>query len=167
MAKFCIDTSGLSNPYDTMPEDIHGSLWTAVRKFIQDGHAAVTKEVFDEMILIDGGLGDFIAGAKDAVLHEIGQDHWDWNSYVAHVARMQTDYGPFISELNGGTKRTVGLIDLSIIALAKTLGLPLLSMERKVGEASPNKRRIPDICGYEKIDHVEFSDFLRHEGMKF
>jgi Domain of unknown function (DUF4411) len=165
--RYCIDTSGFSNPYDAMPEDIHDSLWKGVRKFISSGDMAITQEIFDEMIKIDGGLGAFIASEKAVVLYEIGQDHWDWQSYVANITRMQVTYGVFIQELNGNVKNTIGLNDLSIIALARTLNLPLLSMEKRKGDASPNQRHIPDICGYEKIDHIDFSDFCRREKMKF
>ena len=128
---------------------------------------AVTPEIFEEMILIDGGLGDFIASCKDTIVFEVGADHWDWQTYIKHVQRMQPYYEPYISEFNGGTKKTIGINNLSIIALAKTLDVPVLNMESKVVGDSPNKRRIPNICEEEGILPVTINEFLRLENLRF
>lgn len=40
-----------------MPPDIHESLWDAIRDLIARGDFAVTEEILQEMIMIDGGLG--------------------------------------------------------------------------------------------------------------
>jgi len=167
MAKYCFDTSGLSTPYEQMPEDIHESMWNDIKQFIADGHAAVTREIFDEMIMIDGGLGDFVRASQDLILYEVGSDDWSWETYLVHVTRMQDDYKSYISEFIGGSKKTVCLNDLSIIALAKTLDVPVLSMEAKVTDESALKRRIPNICDYEDVMHVTISDFLRLENYKY
>lgn len=165
MADWCFDTSGLSNPYGAMPEDIHQTLWRRIREFLASGHVAVTKEIFDEMLLIDGGLGDYIGGIKDTVLREVNNDGWDWRQYIGHTKRTQGAYRQFISEFNLGVRSTIGLNDLSIICLAKTLGWPVVSMEKTTRD-SPNKRRIPDICELEGVRHCTFSDFLRGEGIR-
>jgi len=167
MVKYCFDTSGLSNPKENMPLDIHESMWRRINQFIFDGNIGITTEIFDEMILIDGVLGEFIGNNKDKVLFEIGDNHWDWNKYLENSTRMQTIYEPFISEFNGGVKYTLGLNDLSIIALSKTLNLPLLSMETRCNLASPKKRKIPNICDSENIRHLTFTEFLRLEGFRF
>lgn len=120
------------------------------------------------MILIDGGLGDFIGECKDAILYEVGGDTWDWETYLGHVNDMQTKYEIHISEFIGGSKSTIGLNDLSIIALGKTLGVPVLSMESRVpDEAVTMKRRIPNICDHEGVVHVSISEFLRIEKFSF
>jgi len=62
-------------------------------------------------------------------------------------------------------KDTVGLNDMSIIALAKATGLPLVSMESSAGN-SPKFKRIPDICALDQIVHLDFNSFLRQEGIK-
>jgi Domain of unknown function (DUF4411) len=167
MAKYCIDTSGLSHPYEEIPEDIHESLWKRVRKTITDGHVAVTKEIFDEVVLIHGGLGAFLNDKKALVLHEIEKDGWDWKSYVKHAAKMQIDHKAYISEFCGGKKTTVCLNDISIIALAKTLKLPLVSMEKPILDKAAKRRHIPDICASEKVEHMSFSDFCRKEHYHF
>jgi hypothetical protein len=78
---------------------------------------------------------------------------------------MNMEHHKFISEYNGGSKKTVGLNDMSVIALAKSLGLPLVSMEVSV-QSSSVKRRIPDVCAIEAVEHLSFSDFLRKERIK-
>ena len=81
---------------------------------------------------------------------------------------MQVDHKDFISEFTGGSARTICLNDLTIIALAKTLGLPLVSMERLVSEEpGSKKRRIPNICNAEGVKHLAFNNFLRREGLSF
>lgn len=167
MTKYCFDTSGLSTPHEQTPPDIHVSMWEDIRQFIANGHVAVTQEIFDEMIHIDGGLGDFIKGSKDLILFEVSAGTWDWVTYLSHMTRMQDDYSQFISEFNRGVRGTVCLNDLSIIALSKTLSVPLLNMEVKVPEDSPKRRRIPNICESEGVVSIDIREFLRAEGYTF
>ena len=42
MPKYCVDTSGLSHPYEDISEDIHPSLWDRYDRLIEVGHVAVT-----------------------------------------------------------------------------------------------------------------------------
>ena len=167
MSKYCIDTSGLSHPYEEIPEDIHESLWKRVRKTVVDGHVAVTKEIFDEVVLIDGGLGAYLNKHKSLIIHEVEAGKWNWQKYVAIAAKMQTDHRPFIREYCGGSPKTICLNDISIIALAKTLKLPVVSMERPVQQGATKRRHIPDICAAEGVPHLTFSDFCRTEGYHF
>jgi hypothetical protein len=166
MSKYCIDTSGLSHPYEEIPEDIHESLWARVRKTIVDGNVAVTPEIFDEVVHIDGGLGKFLDKHKALIIFEIEKGKWDWPSYVKHISRMQHDHRDFIREYCGGSPKTVCLNDISIIALAKTLHVPVVSMEKPVDKTS-KKRHIPDICIVENVVHLTFSDFCRKENYHF
>jgi hypothetical protein len=97
---------------------------------------------------------------------EVDEDDWDWRSYLGHATRMQDDHQAFISEFNSNRKRTVGLNDISIVALACTLGLPLISSEGLVHDEQSSKvRRIPNICRVEGVQHLSFNDFLRREGI--
>lgn len=165
MKAYCFDTSGISNPLETTPRDIHEKMWNDVLTLVTSGRVAVTKEVL--MIYIPSGVGEAISNSSELILLEVGQGNWNWQTYIDHSNRMQDSYSRFISEFNGNTSDTIGLNDLSIICLAKTLNLPLVSMEKLVGEASSKRRRIPDICKYEGIQHLEFNDFLRKEEFKF
>lgn len=164
MKKYCFDTSGFSNPLESMPEDIHDSFWQQVMKRVEDGAIAVTAEIYEEMCHIPGNLGTCIKDNKSKLLLEVGEGDWDWQTYIAEAKRMQTDYRQFISEYNGGSKRTVGLNDLSIVALGKTLKIPVVSMERLLVEG--NKRRIPNICQMDRVTHHDFHEFCRLEKIK-
>jgi len=118
------------------------------------------------MTHIPGSIGDCIRNNEAKLVLEVEQDGWDWRTYVEHVARMQLAYENVISEYNGNRKDTVGLNDISIIALAKTLGLPVVSMEATLKQVSEKKKRIPEICALEGVAHYDFSEFLRKAGIK-
>lgn len=150
-----------------MPEDIHKVLWTKVAKVIATGKFAVTTEIYDELEHLPGPIGECIKKNKGNLKLEIEEEGWDWPTYLAHVERMRVAYQEVISEYNGNRKNTVCLNDLSIIALAKTLGLPVISSEKKLQTAQDSKRRqkIPDICDLEKVQHMNFNEFLRKEGI--
>jgi len=166
MAKeYCIDTSGLSNPLQSMPPDIHETLWSSVKFIASSGRIAITEEIFNEMILMPEGIGDHIQSKKSELVLEIGDDSWDWNSYVERTIKIQDDFRNFISEYNGNRKSTIGLNDVTIVALADSLGVPLVSMESSAVNSIKNKR-IPDLCNDLKVQHMTFNDFLRSEGIK-
>lgn len=167
MAEFCLDTSGISNPWERLPEDIYRSLWARIQELISASTFCCTTEIYEEMLSITGGLGECVRAHQDCLVMEIGNGDWDWEQYVAHVDRMQVDYQGVISEFNGNRKGTVRLNDISIIALARTVDLPVISMEAaNVYQPSTSKRRIPDICATENVRHMDFNDLLRAKGIK-
>lgn len=165
MPKYCLDMSGLSNPAQHMPQDIHATMWRQVEGLIVAGAFATTTEVYEELTHILPPIGDCIKANAPALVYEVGADHWDWKRYLSHTNRMQNDYDAFISERNRNRENTINLNDLSVIALAKTLALPLISMEARKGERAELRRAIPDICDVEKVQHMTFSDLLRAEGI--
>jgi hypothetical protein len=145
-----------------MPEDIHRTLWKAIAGIVTAGKFAATAEIYAELTHINGDIGDCLKTNKAAVLLEVGDAAWDSIAYLGHAARMQVDHAEFISENNGNRKGTVGLNDLSIVALGLTLGIPVVSMETKL-PSHAKSRRIPNVCGLEGVEHLDFSDFLRRE----
>lgn len=167
--EYCLDTSGISNPLENMPEDIHVTLWGKVMDILSSGRVFVNTEIYDELILIDGSIGNQINGLEDTIKLEIGVGDWDWTSYLENFNRLKETYEPFISEYNDNRKQTVGLNDISIIALAKTLNLPLITMEKETINIDPTskKRRIPDICRLESVQVFTFSEFLREENISY
>lgn len=166
MKKYCFDTSGISNPVENMPDDIYGSLWRKVVPVIEAGKIAVTTEIYDEMQgSIRSLVGACIDANRAAMVLEIGDASWDFMSYTEIVAEMQVRHHGFIAEYNRNRRGTVGLNDISIVALAKALGLPLVSMERAASVNATARRRIPDVCELEHVEHLTFNDFLRREGI--
>lgn len=162
MKKYCLDTSGLSNPLGIIPEDIHPTLWGAVGLFVETGAFAVTTEIYDELTHLPGRIGGCIAACKNDLVLEVGDAGWDWNGYINHSNRLQGVHKDFISEFNDDRASTVGLNDISIISLACCLKLPLISMEVSAA-SSPIRRRIPDVCKIENVPHLTFNEFLRLE----
>ena len=47
MPKYCLDMSGLSNPAQQMPQDIHTSLWAQIEALIVDAVFATTADVYE------------------------------------------------------------------------------------------------------------------------
>src|SRR5262249_2982571 len=131
----------------------------------ESGIVAVTQEIYDEMVHIGGTVGQCIKDHKANLLLEVGED-WAWKEYIAHSNKMQDTHREFIREYCGGAKRTVCLNDISIIALAKALDIPVVSMEGRV-TAGAKKLHIPDVCDRESVEHLDFSQFLRREKLKF
>ena len=166
MKRYCFDTSGISNPNENMPEDIHEWLWVWFCDFIKAGHIGVNAEIYDEMCHIQGMAGDCIRDNKASLLLEIEKGDWDWETYIQNVAAMQASQAEYISEYTGGSPRTVCLNDISIVALAKTLAIPLVSMEATITDPGAKKRRIPNVCAIEGVDHLTFNQFLKAENAK-
>jgi hypothetical protein len=166
MKRYCFDTSGLSTPWSDLADDVFTSLWDQVIARIEKGEIAVTQEIYDEMCHIEGRLGECIKANKAAMLMEINEGSWDWAGYVAQGTRMLTDHHDFISEYTPNKANdTVCLHDMTIIALAKSLGLPLVSSE-KSAIPSLKKKRIPDICQLENVHHHHFVGFCQLEKIK-
>lgn len=167
MNRYCLDTSGLSNPLESMPEDIYGSLWKQVRATIEKGVFCWNAEILDELGSIQGDMGACLAEHGTKFCFEVGDDGWPWQKYLEHFESMRTTHEAVISEYNGNRKNTVGLNDVSIIALAKTLELPVVSMESlNTHQPSEKRMRIPAVCAIEKVKHLSFNGFLRAEGIK-
>lgn len=165
MPKYCLDTSGFSNPILDMPEDIHVTLWAKVRQRLQAGDFW-NGEIGKELESIFGELGQCLQKCASACCMEIGQGTWAWQSYLKEVERMRVAYKQYISEYNGNRKNTVGLNDVSIVVLGKTLKLPVMSMEKpNRNEPSEKRLKIPDLCALEGVDHLSFNEFLRAEGI--
>lgn len=166
MKKYCLDTSGLSNPLEAMPADIYVSLWAQIEARITGGDLACTAEIYEELTHLEGPIGDCIKDNEPNLRLEVGDASWDFPTYLEHATRLQVEYAAFLRENHSGKKSTVGLNDLSIIALAKTLALPVISMEKAKAHQSDKWRQIPDICAAEKVPHMNFNDYLRAEGIQ-
>ncbi len=165
MKKYCFDTSGISNPVENQPDDLYGPIWRQVITVIEAGAIAVTTEIYEEIHgSIRSMVGEYIDANRHLLVLEIENGSWDDAAYATVATDMQLLHHDFISEYNHNRDGTVGLNDISIIALAKALKLPLVSMESSA-TGSPVRRRIPDVCQIEKVEHLTFNEFLRREGI--
>jgi hypothetical protein len=167
MKKYCLDTSGLSTPLEFMPEDIHPTIWAKVADLVAAGTFASTVEIYEELKHLPGPIGECLKANGDNVQMELEED-WNWAIYLNHYEEMKVRHQAVISEYNNNRKGTIGLNDLTIIALAKTLGLPVVSSEKKtsVDQDSGKRQKIPDICAKEGVVHLSFNDLLRAEGIR-
>ena len=123
--RYCLDTSGISNPLESMPESIaiYQPIWSHVKTQIESGFFAVNEEIYQELCCLPGKMGDCLKNNKDNLVLEVGES-WDWRSYLEIFEEMRSRHQGVISEYNSNRRGTVGLNDVSIVALAKCLGLP-------------------------------------------
>src|SRR5829696_7158492 len=63
--KYCLDTSGFSNPLEFMPQDIHPTLWKQVEAIVRSGLLAASKEIYDELEHLPGDIGACIKTHRD------------------------------------------------------------------------------------------------------
>lgn len=164
--KYCLDTSGLSNPLMEMPEDIHKTLWPSVVSKIYANIFCWNVEIATEMSSIQGTVGAALKNCNGSCCFVEGEGSWNWGAYIATNNEWRLQFKQYISEYNGNRKNTIGLNDLSIVALAHTLDLPVVSMEApNLGQPSQTKLRIPDLCKLVQVDHFNFTQLCRKEGI--
>src|SRR5580704_19617184 len=84
MKKYAFDTSGISNPLESMPEDIHESMWGNFKtKILPSGIIAVTQEIYDEMGSIPGSVGEMTCHRSFI------QQHLESEWVVRRLARVE------------------------------------------------------------------------------
>ncbi len=146
------------------------SLWSQVILRLEAGVFCWNVEIAKELESIDlGGLGDYLKRHRKRCCLEVGIGDWPWQDYVQLLDDWRLRFRGFLSEYNGNRKGTINNNDLSIVALAKTLKLPVVSMEKRntnKGPPSSAKLRIPDLCDRERVTHLFFNDFLKKEGIR-
>lgn len=163
MKRYCLDTSGISNPIQGMPEDIYVSLWAQICERVRAGYFVATTEVYDELVHIPGAVGQCLRDHEADIKLEIGSGDWDYSTYLVNFSTLHPKYEPFING-TGGSKMSLSMADFSIVMLGKTLLLPVVSMEIPSAHLpGSKKRKIPDVCAAEGVQHMTFNDLLRAE----
>lgn len=149
-----------------MPEDVpyYRPIWECVIAAIEAGKIGVTPEIYNELCHITGEIGECIRSSKDKLLMEVDDPSWDGRGYIAQFNRMSKDHKEWIAEYAmKSPAKTICLPDLTAVALAKCLKLPLISSESSAGDSAKHKR-IPDICALENVVPYSFNQFLKIEG---
>jgi hypothetical protein len=163
--KYCLDMSGFSNPIQSLPDDIHVSLWTQICDRVRRGDFATTTEVYEELTHITGTVGQCLKDHMAEIRLEVGSGDWSHELYISNFQKLHPKYQKFITG-TGGSKASLSMADFSIVVLGKTLALPVVSMEIACGHNLHTKScKIPDVCMAEGVLHMTFNDFLRSEGI--
>ncbi len=163
--KYCLDTSGLSNPRMVLPDDIFVSVWNHVYLMIELGAFAVTKGIFSELEMIEGGMGKFISENRKMMLMDRDGD-WNEGEYLSIFEDFKERYRSVLSTPEVRKRRTIDQNDLSIVALGKAMRLPVITMESRPIQISQKRKRVPEICDLESVEWLTFNDFLRRENFK-
>ena len=166
MPRYCLDTSGITNPLLDMPPDVHVTLWHEIMRLIEEGVFCWNTEIWTELSLsVSGEIGECLKLSNDSFCFEVGVGEWPWQKYLDYVELMRTSYKEHISEYNGNRKGTISLNDCSIVCLAKTLDLPVMSMEKRNRQPSQKRIRIPELCDREGVVHYDLTALLRAEAI--
>ena len=165
MKKFVLDTSGLSKPIQDMPPHRHKRLWNCIKQSIGNGVFATTEEVFEEeMLLLPDGIGAYMADNRSSIVLDFGDPYVNWNDYVITANEMQILYRESTQRTLQGRTDTVGIKDISVVALAKVLNLPLVSEAALIHDTSQTyKRKIPNVCAEYSVKHLSFNEFIDAE----
>ena len=165
--RYCLDTSGFSNPFAEMPYEIHRNFWNNIMLKIWSEIFCWNTEIAEEMERINDPIGPELKNHNRSCCYEIGIGNWDWESYQTTIEEWKKEFKQYISERDNNRKDTIGYNDLSIVALAHSLGLPLVSMEKPVsvgpGQQSSKKLRIPDLCERVQVEHYSFNALCKKE----
>ena len=130
------------------------------------GVFATTTEVYDELILMPGNVGQCLRDHSAEIKLEVGAGNWNYAGYIANFQKLHPKYQHFIAG-TGGSKASLSMPDFSIVILGMTLALPVVSMERPCAQNLHTKsRKIPDLCNAEGIVHMDFNELLRAEGIR-
>lgn len=158
--KYCIDTNifldfwNTDDPNLRLPIDLHRSKWQFLVDSVERGEILAPTEIRDELVRNNSNeLLEWVQSHSDMFIDCLGIDGFEdslsivVNAYPAYTAE-RGDLG-----------------DSILIAMAKSLGLIVLSAEYRVTPHSPNKPKIPNVCDDPRIDVncVNFSQFLRNE----
>ena len=146
--------------------DVHVTLWKVILEHTERGTFCWTEQIWQQLKLIqDSRILDCLNHCNRSACLRVGEINWPDQLYLDHLERIQDTYRDYISELNEKRKRTIDLVDCSIVSLAVTLNLPVLSMEKPIGPSSTIRLKIPDLCAREDVQHYDLTGFFRTEGI--
>lgn len=155
---YSLDTSALSNPLEKMPPSLlaYIPIWNFIYQEISNIKFLITWEIYEELMRLENdALVSYLKTCKDQMVYEKEDFHLMYKN-------LKEEYSQYIYKLGATSRNTVTSVDISVIALAKVKNIPVISMEVSAGN-SEKKKRIPDICAMEKIEHLTFNDYLKRE----
>ena len=72
MKRFCLGTSGVSNPLNAMPFDLYEGIWVQVFAAVEAGAFAVTPEIYGELIRLKDEVGDCFRENPQQLILDVG-----------------------------------------------------------------------------------------------
>lgn len=166
MTNYCLDTSGVSKPWLELPVRVFPTLWLKVWDRIENDCFCWNDEIAQEIDRLDDPLRKKLKSREHVCRFRNDSTLWPYGNYSNLILEWERKYSQYIQENHGNRTGTIGRADLSIVALAKTLTLPIVSMERpNTSSPSKTKIRIPELCKRENITHLNFVEFLEAEGV--
>lgn len=153
---YCIDTCSLSNSWTKWyPPATFKSFWTNMAYLILAGNAVSVQDVFEELERGDNDLTLWIKGypgffiehdvASQAILLDI----------MANQSKIINPYTNYSAA------------DPSVIALAESRSLIVVTEERASKKAPDKELRIPDVCKIRGVTCINIVGLMQAEGWSF
>ncbi len=151
--KYLIDSSSIltQKPTDSLPRQVHRSLWEMIEKNIEDEIIATCSEI-EEEVKNDDVVGKWL-GSKQYVILPIDDE------VQRNVRRIVTEHPKMIS-FSGGKGSSSG--DAFLIATAMKYNLTIITEEKK-----DKQNKIPDICKSYEIPTMSITKLCVAEGWVF
>ncbi|OGJ84125.1 hypothetical protein A2529_05055 [Candidatus Peribacteria bacterium RIFOXYD2_FULL_58_15] len=153
---YCMDSSCIiamwSKDYGWYSFDVFPSLKANIEKMIQDGEAAVPKEVLTELSRKDDGAHEWAKKCK--LEHPIDANQ------TRIVSEIMRDFPKLVD-----TKKMGEQADPFVIALAESKKWTVVTSEKN--SAKLRKPNIPDVCQARKVKCISVMDFFREKRWKF
>lgn len=159
LPRYCIDTNVIVSFLRGTDDEFYGSdvfapQWSFIEGLIARGAIVSPREVERELMgwrnSIEG-VARWVRSCKRMFLDI------DASAQLWAAKEIVNAYPAYASNLN-----YVG--DLSVMALAKYLGIAVLTLEKRVDQHSEKRPKIPNVCEQFEIDCLSVSGFLRKEG---
>jgi hypothetical protein len=155
--KYSIDTNVIvsflgDGPDELYPIDAFGPQWNVLEAAFKDGRAVAAKRVSTEL-----KKWERLDRVKEwrrehrSVFRDIESD--EQLAAAKTIVNRYPAYGLDMNQLG----------DLEVMALAKTRGLTVVTLE-STKQHSPARPKIPSVCAEFGIEWVGLKDFLRQEG---
>ena len=151
--KYLIDASSImaQRPRDSLPRQVHKSLWENIEKSIEDKIIVTCSEI-EEEVASDNLLGKWL-GSKQCVVLPIDDE------IQRNVRRIVTEH-PKMIDFSGGNGSSSG--DAFLIATAMKYGLTIITEENK-----EKQNKIPSICRFYNIPVTNITELCISEGWVF
>lgn len=151
---YVLDTSALIGAWVRVyPPDVMPGLWSNLDQMAERGQLHAPPEVLDEIAAQDDDLSLWIKRRERQIIIPTSRD-------VLLEARRILAIHPRLTMVGKGR----GIADPFVIALAAIKGCPVVTHEEG---GSPDKPRIPFVCGEVQVRSMNMLGLIRAERMSF
>lgn len=156
--RYCIDTNVIVSFIKKTDNEFYGSdvfkpQWDFLESLIVTGAIIATREVEAELTKACRVIPEMAVWLKKHKYMFVDVEEDDQLESAKKILKEYPVYG-FTDNYLG---------DLSVMTLADSMNIAVISLEGETPGKAVNRPKIPNVCNEFNIDHVSFSGFLRRE----